>query len=295
MLDQFTRRTGRLLACWVLASCPFLVQAGQAPFLWRVEGAVTHYLMGSVHVLPAAAYPLPEPVEQAFASTEVLVLETDMAQLHAPEMQAGLLSKGMSAEGLSAEVGPQLHAQVRETLRQHELPDFLCDQLKAWMCAVTLSIQPFLSQGMDPALGVDLHFAGRAKAAGRRIVPLETVEQQLALLSDMPAGLSSRFLGATLDDLEDPLLEPQAMIQTWQRSDVATMTRIVERLRQRYPRLYQRVLAQRNHDWMPVLTDQLRSQTPVMVVVGTAHLVGPDGLVTQLREAGHSLQAVSSD
>ena len=33
--------------------------AGDAPFLWQVKGAkTTHYLMGSMHLLPASAQPL---------------------------------------------------------------------------------------------------------------------------------------------------------------------------------------------------------------------------------------------
>jgi len=41
-------------------------------FLWKVEapGGATAYLLGSLHVLTADAYPLPAPIDKAFADSE---------------------------------------------------------------------------------------------------------------------------------------------------------------------------------------------------------------------------------
>lgn len=48
--------------------------------LYRVEGAggATVYLLGSIHLLSADAYPLPRPVQDAYADAERLVFETSM-------------------------------------------------------------------------------------------------------------------------------------------------------------------------------------------------------------------------
>lgn len=267
--------------------------ASDAPFLWRIEGAVDHYLAGSVHVLPASAYPLPAALENAYAEASTLVLETDMVALNAPQAQLSMLASGVSEQGLAIEVGAKLHGRVRTALQEQGLPELLCDAFKAWLCAVTLSVQPFLAQGMDPSLGLDQHFATRAQADGKRQVALEAVQAQLDIISGMSPDLAKRFLQSAIEDLNDPELTPRSMIDSWQDNDVATLSRIVDDMREHYPMLYQRLLAQRNRAWMKPLRRQLSGSEPTLVVVGAAHLVGPDGLVMALQEAGFALSPVS--
>ena len=48
-------------------------------FLWQVDSPTTRiYLMGSIHLLRQDVYPLAPVIEEAFAASDILVLEADL-------------------------------------------------------------------------------------------------------------------------------------------------------------------------------------------------------------------------
>ncbi len=128
-----------------------------APFLWQVEApAATHYLLGSFHVLPASAYPLPEAVQQAFDSPGALASATDPAALAAPETRDYLLGAATSGPGLAAELDDAgLLDAVRVRARSLGLPAQVCDPLRAWFCALTLGLSEFQRAGLGAGPGPD--------------------------------------------------------------------------------------------------------------------------------------------
>ena len=66
-----------------------------------------------------------------------------------------------------------------------------------------------------------------------------------------------------------------------------------QRMRDEYPGLYDRINRDRNLAWLPVLQERLDrggNDDDVLVVVGALHLLGDDGLVHLLREAGYTVE-----
>ena len=63
--------------------------------LWKATSdAGTLYLQGSVHILKADAYPLAPAIEQAYAASDAVVFETDMAAMLRPETQQAIMAMG---------------------------------------------------------------------------------------------------------------------------------------------------------------------------------------------------------
>ena len=58
---------------------------------------------------------------------------------------------------------------------------------------------------------------------------------------------------------------------------------------QQSPELYQRLLSERNQNWMPHVERCLTDNAGCFVVVGAAHLVGQDGLPVLLRKKGYKV------
>ena len=285
-------RIGALLAlCWSAA-----VPAGDAPFTWqlRAEGSsTTHHLVGSIHMLPPSAHPLPAGLERAYAGSARLILESDPQALNSPALQARLLAAGRaeSERGLRAEVPAALYTRLRGQLAQMALPDALCDALRAWLCALTLELGSYQRAGFLPALGIDQHFHDRARADGKPVAWLEAPLQQLALFTELPGDLGAGFLASALDGVENPELSPERLLRAWREGDVTHLHAQVEQLRRDHPRAYARLLADRNAAWLAPLTQWLRDATPTLVVVGAAHLVGADSVLDALRDRGFEVSA----
>jgi len=278
-----------------LCACGAHAAAVDAPFLWKVQGPkATHYLMGSVHLLPASAYPLPAALDAAYAQTRGLVLETDPVALEAPQLQAQMLQSGLSKAGLGKEIDAALYTRVRERAQKNELPPSVCDRFKAWLCGLTLTLVEFQRSGMDPALGLDLHFHQRALTDGRAVSWLETPESQLAVFAGMDAAMSAQFLASSLDDLAEPGWRPEAMVEMWRDNDTAKLGGLIDDTREEFPDTYARLLGDRNRAWVDALVEKLNGATPQLVVVGAGHLVGKGSVLELLKARGFEPQTVAA-
>lgn len=283
------------LVALMLALCAGGAQSAavDAPFLWKVQGPkATHYLMGSVHLLPASAYPLPAALDAAYTQTRGLVLETDPVALEAPQMQAQMLQSGLSANGLSKDIDTALYARVREQAQKSGLPTSACDRFKAWLCGLTLTLVELQRSGMNPELGLDLHFHHRAQDDGRSVSWLETPESQLAVFTDMTPAMSAQFLASSLDDLNEPGWRPEAMVDMWRSNDTAKLGGLIDDTREEFPDTYARLLGDRNRAWVGTLVEKLNGATPQLVVVGAGHLVGKGSVVELLKAQGFEPVAI---
>ncbi|MGH8445982.1 MAG: TraB/GumN family protein, partial [Solimonas sp.] len=274
------------------APAPALAPAASpAPYLWEVhEGSTTHYLLGSVHLLPQAAHPLPKGIEEAYARADTVVFESDLGALDAPDMQKDLLAAARARKGLADEIPRELYERVQARARQYELPVNICDPYAAWFCALTFDVFAFRAQGFDAALGLDQHFYTRAANDNKTVAWFEAPREHLRLFAGMNGELGREFLVATLDEADDPAQQPQALFKAWQSGDIEFVEKLVADMQRDDAKLYELLLAGRNRAWLPNLVARLKSQDPQLIVVGAAHLVGADGLVPALRQRGFDVR-----
>ncbi|HMJ87724.1 MAG TPA: TraB/GumN family protein, partial [Vicinamibacterales bacterium] len=80
------------------------------------------------------------------------------------------------------------------------------------------------------------------------------------------------------------------LMEAWKAGDAPTVERIVLSALRQEPQLYQRLLVDRNKAWVPKLEALFARKGRTFVVVGAAHLVGPDGLISLLRAKGYTVE-----
>ena len=269
-------------------------QTGAAKsFIWKVQsGPRVMYLAGSVHALSADVYPLSPAFEQAFAASDTLVEEIDLGQSGLIALGPMLLSKAMYQDGRTFDkaVSKETHDLVVKQLKGLPMAAELIRPMKPWMVMLTLTAMQVQQAGLDPTLGLDQHFFDRATKARKTVIGLETAESQIDRFDKMPEPLQEQMLRTTLDELGMQNKEIGSMVAAWRRGDATTIERDLVRALQKYPAAYQSLIVERNHNWMPQLEQCLTRTTPCMVVVGAAHLVGPDGLLTLLQRKGYRIE-----
>ena len=106
--------------------------------------------------------------------------------------------------------------------------------------------------GFDPALGLDRHFYDRAKAAGRPVRGLETAAYQVERLERPADAGAGRDAEGHARRRRDPGRRRSTTIVTaWRSGDVATLERLLLQSFRESPEIYQRLLVDRNRDWVP--------------------------------------------
>jgi hypothetical protein len=262
-------------------------------FLWKVQsGPRVMYLAGSVHALSANVYPLNPAFEQAFVASDTLVEEINLEQAGLLSLGPMLLSKAMYQDGRTFDkvVSKETVDLVTTHLKGTPMAAELIRPMKPWMVMLMLSAMQMQQAGLDPSLGLDQYFFDKAKASGKSIVGLETAESQIDRFDKMPESLQEQMLRSTLDEINLQSRELATTVAVWQRGDAVALERSLMSSLKKYPAAYQSLIVERNNNWMPQLEKCLARTTPCLVVVGAAHLVGPDGLLTLLQRKGYRIE-----
>ena len=260
--------------------------------LWKVEGQKsTVYLLGSVHFLKAGDYPLAGPIESAYSNAQVVVFETDMGAMESMKVQAKMASKSQlpADQTMRDWLSPEVYINFEKHASATGLPPALFDRLKPSVAAVAVVALEMQKMGFDPAYGVDQHFFNRAQKDGKQIVPLETVDFQIGLITDLTkeeAGLMVRTLLADFDNVRN---EIKTLMQAWQQGDTVKLEKLLNEATREAPGIYRRFVTDRNERWVPKIEELARGDKPAIVIVGAGHLVGQDGVVNLLKKRGLTL------
>ena len=118
---------------------------------------------------------------------------------------------------------------------------------------------------------------------------LETAEFQVSLFADLDAEQSLAFFRYTLTDLEVMIPEMEKMYRDWRSGNVEGMEQWLLEGFEEFPDVFNRMVIDRNRAWVPKIVELLEGDRNAMVVVGSMHLVGDEGLVALLRREGYTV------
>ena len=203
-----------------------------------------------------------------------------------------ILTRGMlpSGQTLDKVVSPETFALVRDRVKSLGLPIEPLSRFKPWALALTLLGLEWQAAGFDAELGLDKHFYDQAVAAGKEVQGLETIEFQISRFDEMTMEEQDRMLASTLRELETEKAAVTTLADAWKAGDAATVEKIVLQELRKEPGIYQRLLVDRNKDWIPKIEALFSRKGRAFVVVGAAHLVGPDGLLALLKAKGYKIE-----
>ena len=263
---------------------------GGKTFMWKAEcGGTAVYLLGSVHALKEDAYPLPPVIEAAFEAAEVVVFEVDLDEMSAAAikmMVVGSLEQGRTLEGT---VGPDTWAKFTARVREWGYQPEAFQGMKPWMAALTLTAFELTKHGYLATAGLDTYLSKRAEEAGKERQALETAEFQVGLFAGLTPEESLAFLNYTLEDLEVVIPEMEQLYLDWRAGRVEPVEEMLLEGFDEFPEIFQRIDVDRNRLWLPRVEELLAGDRDAMVVVGSLHLVGEQGLVALLRQQGYTV------
>jgi hypothetical protein len=260
--------------------------------LWTVETPSNKiYLLGSLHLLKQDAYPLAAAIEKAYADSRVIIFETDIAALQTPEAQAKLLELGVypADQNLLGDLDENTRQQLEKKMSEIGLPIEQFSRFKPWFVALTLTTLELQRLGFNPNYGIDMYFFNKAKADGKEIGFLEPAEFQINLLGNMAEADQSDFLNQTLKDLEVVNELAGDLVVSWKNGDADKLHELLSKSFDSYPHLHNRLLIQRNKNWVKQIEGALRKNKNLLFVVGAGHLVGPESVVDLLKKKGYQV------
>ncbi len=284
--------------CWMFAgSCSGESQQGRSlgekSCFWRVTSKTsTVYILGSVHLMKAGSRRLSPIIEKSFKRARKLVLEVSPDAMNRPKVVQALRKKGMFHDGktLKQTLSKETYDLAKKRTAELGMNIEQMAKFKPWSLSTVISSAQMAQLGYDPNQGVDKYFANKAKKARKEIVALETMEYQFACFDDMTPETQELMLLQTLKDVKAMESEFNQIVGSWAAGNIKAMESVLLESFGEYPEVYNRLIVERNHNWLPHIESYLAQGDSVMVVVGALHLVGKDGLIELLKQKGYTVE-----
>ncbi len=261
--------------------------------VWQVEKyGRTVYLAGTIHLLSANDYPLPAAFDRAYQQSEVIYLETDGARLKSPEFQQRMLARLSypAGDSLDRHISGDTLRALQAYFRERGMPVESMLRFRAGMLTMIMTIHELNQLGIN-SVGVDEFFENRARADGKKLGQLETAEAQLGFLANLGLGREDDVLLYQLDEMERLPRLWQQLMQSWRTGDMLALESFAMKdMRQQFPVMYDLLIRQRNLDWTPKIEAMFDTEATEMVLVGSLHLAGEDGLLAHLESKGYSIR-----
>lgn len=281
------------------ATAPDETGGAHTPLLWRLsEGGGTVYLLGSFHLLREADYPLAPEIEMALEDAERVVFEvapSDMSSPSAARITRELASLGDGAR-LRELVPPALLGKLEAQLAERGYSLSGMDRFEPWFVNLLLTLGISQSAGYSSQHGLDRHLMARATAGRKETIGLETIEAQMRALKGAPLDEQLATMKSLLDAPDAVRTAFDRLHAAWRSGDIEALDTLSRRkMQQASPESYARVNTERNMKWLPAIRELLARPAgeDALVVVGSMHLVGEDGLVHLLQRHGLAAERIA--
>jgi uncharacterized protein YbaP (TraB family) len=261
--------------------------------VWKVQkDNAVMYIGGTCHVLRQSDFPLPAEFEKAYKATERLVFETDLSKLQDPATQHLLMTKAMYTDGTTLDkyLSPEVYSMLGKYCASNNIPLDGMKQFKASIVIVTITAMELMKLGISQG-GVDLFFHKQATQDKRAVEKLETVEEQIAFVTEMGKGEEDAFIRYSMSEIKNIKTEYEALVTAWKKGDEKKLDEMmITDLKTKTPKLYKQLITDRNSNWLPKIEAFGKTPEKEFILVGVGHLVGPDGLIATLKKKGYTVQ-----
>ncbi len=276
---------------------PLLLASGLAtpalaePAMWKVSDADSSiYLFGSVHVFTKAVDWRTPQFDAILDEADHVYFEVVMDIEAYSTITQITLTKGMFRDGrtLRDVLTPAQFTRLSAIASTVSADMFALERMQPWLATMTLmqGAYPKTTAGVDTLVDVEVE-ANRKRG-------LETAAEQMGFLSDAPLDEQVTTLMSTVDGIESGAVSAlDDMIDAWQSGDTGALAATIEaQVTPDDQALYDRLLTDRNERWLAALEDLLATNDQSLVIVGAAHLVGPEGVPALLSDKGYMVERV---
>ncbi|MCB0633672.1 MAG: TraB/GumN family protein [Saprospiraceae bacterium] len=255
--------------------------------LWQIEHPAVDrpsFLFGTMHVRDQQAFSYLQTVYAHLQQCDALAAEYDLSRQATPDLSAVLrLPPGQS---LADFFSPAQYQKLQRILLKSFQIDIRFFQHFTPLLLINLITEQLLQQDHPQAL--DLQLWQSAGEMGKDRLGIETLEEQMAVLQQIPLGHQVkllRSLGRNVSRFRQSVRQSPAL---YSDADPQQLYRSVRRSTHGLRHL---LLFRRNHI-MAERIEALIRQQPTLCAIGAGHLAGKEGVIRLLKLRGFKLRPI---
>ena len=249
--------------------------------LWRLkhpDATGISYLFGTMHVSDERAFGYLDKVMGAISATEAFAAEFDTAEMHQTDTSAAWqLPNGVTLEDI---LGVRHFPRVRRHILRYAGLDIAAYNPYIPFIVIQAIHERFLSAERGQSL--DEFLETEARGLGKRILGIESLEEQLEVLAQLPIDWQRQQLISLSRRLPGIRDQMNRLADMYARGDIR---QIYQSGRQRLGKYRAVMLFQRNRKMAERIHNMAQEQA-LFAAVGAAHLAGKEGVLALLKARG---------
>jgi uncharacterized protein YbaP (TraB family) len=279
-----------------------LLVAGKAgaqyhSLIWKISGnglKEPSYLFGTMHTADARIVDLGDKLAKPyFPQVKAYAMELDPGE---ESFNAGLLSKLMMGKGYSLmKMLPDKEYRFLDSVvtKQVGYPMALFDNIAP---IFVLTIFETMSLGLsDSSIDgntqlLDLYFYKLAKDQKKKIIGVETAEEQLKALGELPYPEQATLLVQEIDSFQQNQNGGKDAVRYYLNQDLDSLSATDDDNKK--PEKYYKALVLDRNERMAKRIGEFIKKQPTFIAIGALHLPGKEGVIELLRKQGYTVGAV---
>lgn len=255
------------------------------------KGKQKIYLAGTIHMLRDADLPPPAEFNAAYQASQKIYFETDLQKAKAPEFgqrfaQAMMLPNNTTLKDI-LDANTWAALQAYSTKSQYPLSQTM--MFNPAMVSILITMTESKKIGVGE--GVDAYYDKAARTDNKFIGELETGDDVIGYMKTFAQEDPNKIITSTLSDMDNIAKDLDEMINAWKVGNLDLLEKEMgEKMRKETPNAYQSLVVERNKKWLPQIEQMFKTPEYELVLVGSLHLSGKDGLLVQLKKAGYKVK-----
>lgn len=286
-----------LLLCFLGISLSANAQNKKATntLLWEISGKGLQkpsYLFGTYHFAGKSFIDtmkvLSQKLNNADAVVGELIMDSNMAMKLAPYML-------MKNNFLDKLLSPDEYKMVADYLKKvsgYDLKMFNSMKPAAIQVMLLAFTSPVTFNKDNPA--IDQYFQDDAKARGKKVFGLETVEDQADVLLGGTLERQKELLLKSIAKEEKTKAETQQIYDYYIAQDLEKFEKLFSQNEDYTQAEMDKLLKNRNQKWLTQLPALMQNQS-LFIAVGAGHLIGKDGLIQGLKALGYTVTPLATN
>lgn len=253
----------------------------------NADGVVEGWIVGTIHALPNRTRWQTPAINGAVRDADLLVVEVRLGDSAVRSKVLVELAATAGQPPLEQRVPADLRPQLASLLERGGMAGVDFSTQETWALAIILA-------GID-APGNSINGVDRAMInyfSRRPIRELEGLRGQLSIFDRLPESAQRSMLAAVVRENENHRRDPERLQRAWLAGNAATIEQATREGFLADPVLREALLVRRNRRWTAALLPLLAEAPRPLIAVGTAHLVGPDGLPALLKAQGYRVRRI---
>ncbi|MEH6631569.1 MAG: TraB/GumN family protein [Halopseudomonas aestusnigri] len=278
-----------------LGSSPVWAEDHVNPALWKLSDEDSEiWLFGTVHALEKGLQWRTNKINNAFDASSTFYMEAPVNEA-TPEIMAPLMQKyGLNHSGVPFynDLSPEGQDFFIKALKSLGIPENAVKNfapMRPWLVAVTLVTIQMQKQGIDPEAGVDKALWNAAKANGKKLGYLETLDQQFSIFGNLNPQEDIEFFEASMQQLVEDTDMLDQLFGYWKAGKIEDLAELMNASFGDDDKMKAALLTDRNLNWAYQIHKMMRGSGKIFIAVGAGHLGGDKSVQHFLDQLGYEV------